>query len=227
MSVLCVFFRRKFVPYLEGGLRPDQVERFEGHLAACRPCGELFERVRAGHEAGRRFGRLGADLPPHLPGFEEIRAGRPDGRALRPRFATPALLAVLAGLAAIVIVSGRNAALRSGAGPAASLKVLGEREFTRLSIRDFAANSGGRIVTEGFVNTVYFDDEERTLHIKLVEGPKEPEPFVICEVRDVRGLTIPQTGSLVRVYGRARFDAQPGRGWHEVNPVTEIAVLKH
>jgi len=30
----------------------------------------------------------------------------------------------------------------------------------------------------------------------------------------------------VRVYGTARYDAQPGRGWHEVNPVLTLAVLK-
>lgn len=227
MSVLCFFFRRKFVPYLEGGLGPGQIERFEGHLAACRPCGELLERVRAGHEAGRRFGRLGTNPPPRLPEFDEIRTWRPFVRVLAPRLAMPALLAIVAGLAVIVIISGRNAALRSRAVMVATQKIPAGREFTPLSIRDFATSSSGRIVTEGFVNTVYYDDEERTLHIKLVEGLQEPEPFVICEVRDIRGMTIPQEGNLIRVYGKARFDAQPGRGWHEVNPVTEIAVLKH
>ena len=39
-------------------------------------------------------------------------------------------------------------------------------------------------------------------------------------------IPVPAEGSRVRVYGVARFDAQAGRGWHEVNPVLDIAVLK-
>jgi hypothetical protein len=226
MNALCFFLRRKSVSYLEGGLPPGQVERFERHLAGCRPCREYFERIRAGHEAGRRFGRLGTDLPPRLPEFEEIWAELPLVRALTPKLAMPAFLALLAGFAVILVISGRNTAMRPRAGAVASQAIPAGRKFTPLAIREFATNSRNWIVTEGFVNTVYFDEEERTLHIKLVEGPKKPEPFVICEVRDLRGLTIPEEGSRVRVYGTARFDAQPGRGWHEVNPVTDIAVLK-
>lgn len=39
-------------------------------------------------------------------------------------------------------------------------------------------------------------------------------------------MAIPREGSRVRVYGMARYDSQPGRGWHEVNPVMKIDVLK-
>jgi hypothetical protein len=131
----------------------------------------------------------------------------------------------LAGLAVLLVVSGRTTGSRTRDDFFASHDIQAGREFTPLAIREFAMNSRNRIVTEGFVHNVYYDEEERTLHIKLVEGLQDPEPFVICEIRDVRGLTIPREGSRVRVYGTARFDAQPGRGWHEVNPVMNIAVL--
>lgn len=216
MNILCFFLRRRFVPYLDGGLRPDQAGRLENHLAGCRECGDLIARIRSGHQAARRFGRLSPDASPRLPEFEEIWARRPSPSRLSPALAVPALLAVVAGLAVILVVSGR---------PTASRDIRAGREFTPLAIREFAMNSRSRIVTEGFVHNVYYDEQERTLHIKLVEGLQDPEPFVICEIRDVRGLTIPQQGSRVRVYGMARFDAQPGRGWHEVNPVMNIAVL--
>jgi hypothetical protein len=216
MNILCFSLRRKFVPYLEGGLRPGQVRRLEKHLAGCRECEDLIARIRAGHQAARRFGRSSPDPSPRLPEFEEIWARRLSAARLSPALAVPAVLAVVAGLAVLFVVSGRTTASRD---------IQAGREFTPLAIREFAMNSRNRIVTEGFVHNVYYDEQERTLHIKLVEGLQDPEPFVICEVRDVRGLTIPREGSRVRIYGMARFDAQPGRGWHEVNPVMNIAVL--
>jgi hypothetical protein len=225
MNILCFFLRRKFVPYLDGGLRPDQAGRLEKHLAGCRECGDLIVRIRAGHQAARRFGRLSPDASPRLPEFEEIWARRPSPSRLSPALAVPALLAVAAGLVMLVAVSSRTMTSHSREGLVASHDIQAGREFTPLAIREFAMNSRSRIVTEGFVHNVYYDEQERTLHIKLVEGLQDPEPFVICEIRDVRGLTIPQQGSRVRVYGMARFDAQPGRGWHEVNPVMNIAVL--
>jgi len=225
MSLSCRILRRGFVPYLEGELRPGRAGRLERHLAGCGECRTLIERVRAGHEAGRRFGRLSADLPPRFPAFEELAAGRPARRGLRPAVAVPALVSVAAALAAILVISGGDSPLRSRDSAAASRDVKADGAFTPLAIREFATNSRNRIVTEGYVHNVYYDKEERTLHIKLAEGPRDTEPFVICEIRDASGLTIPREGSRIRVYGTARFDAQPGRGWHEVNPVMEIAVL--
>jgi hypothetical protein len=225
MNVRCLFLRRRFVPYLEGGLQPSQAGRLEKHLAGCRECADLIARIRAGHQAARRFSRRLPDPSPRLPEFEEIWARRPSVARLSPALAAPALLAVVAGLAVLLVVSGRTTASRSREGSIASRDIQAGREFTPLAIREFATNSRSRVVTEGFVHKVYYDEQEQTLHIKLAEGPQDPDPFVICEIRDVRGLTIPQEGSRVRVYGAARFDAQPGRGWHEVNPVMNIAVL--
>jgi len=225
MRVLCVFFRRTFMPYLEEGLRPSRAGRLEKHLAGCSECADLMTRIRAGHQAARRFGRRSPDPSPRLPEFEEIWARRPSVARLSPALEVPLLLAAAAGLAVLLVLSGRTTATRSREGHIASSGIRAGREFTPLAIREFAMNSRSRVVTEGFVHKVYYDEQEQTLHIKLAEGPQDPAPFVICEIRDVRGLTIPREGSRVRVYGTARFDAQPGRGWHEVNPVMNIAVL--
>ena len=113
MNVPCFFLRRKFMPYLEGGLRPGQAGRLEKHLAGCRECADLIARVRAGHQAARRFGRLRPDPSPRLPEFEEIWARRPSVARLSPALAVPALLAVVAGLAVLLVVSGRTTASRS------------------------------------------------------------------------------------------------------------------
>ncbi|HSA95262.1 MAG TPA: zf-HC2 domain-containing protein [Acidobacteriota bacterium] len=217
MNVRCVLWRRKFLGRIEGGLTGPAAARLDRHLADCPDCRDLFERVRNGHEAGRLFGRLQPEPPPRWPGLEEIREGRavsPPVRRLVPALAAPILLAAVAAGLALLLSRGPRVP-----GPAGD-------SFAPLAIGEFARNTRARIVTEGFVNNVYFDEHERTLHIKLVEAPLKKEPFVICEVRDPRGLTIPAAGNRVRIYGTARYDGQPGREWHEINPVAEIAVLK-
>jgi hypothetical protein len=217
MSLSCLFLRRRFVPYLQGELEPGAAKRLEWHLAACGRCAELLSRTRAGHEAGRLFGRLGPAAPDRLPSFEAIQAGRRGHKGPSPAVVLTAGLAAAAGLITIIVVAGRDTAAPARGGAAGA--------FTHLAIGDFGTRSRSRVVTEGFVRNVYYDEQEQTLHIKLTESPRGQVPFVICEVRDARGLTIPMAGSRVRVYGTARFDPQPGRGWHEVNPVMQIAVL--
>jgi hypothetical protein len=214
MSLRCPIERRRFVSFLEGRLGARQAARLETHLAGCAGCAGLMARVRAGHEAARRFGRLLPDLPARLPELDRPEAAGHSARALSPALAAWALLAAAV---LIVVLAGRETG-GGGHAPAAA-------GFARTAIREFPQSSRSRVVTEGFVREVYYDDEEKTLHIKLAEGSAGPGPFVICEVRDSSRLTIPEKGSRIRVYGRARFDAQPGRGWHEVNPVMEIAVL--
>jgi hypothetical protein len=212
MTPRCFFERRRFVPGLEGDLSGPRAGRLEAHLARCPECRDLFARVRSGHEAGRRFGRLGPIPPRRLPDLDEI--PEPAARPLFTVLVTRALPAALAvGLALFAVFRGDR---RDGP------DVGG---FAPLAIREFATNERSRIFTEGFVHDVYFDEEERTLHIKLLESPRQMEPFVICEIRATGGVTVPSEGSRIRVYGNARFDGQPGRGWHEVNPVAKIAVL--
>jgi len=241
MSYRCYLLRRKFVPYLEGGLPPREAGRIEEHLAGCRTCGERLTTLRAGHQAGRQFGRLGPDIGHRPPEFEEIwaaigatldRRGGPAraGGNLLQTLSTPlavrVLLALVLAQSVLLVVSNWRTFRPANEVVAQSPDVRGLRGFTPVRIPEFSANSQFQIVTEGFVQDVYFDEQERTLHIKLVEAPNKPEPFVICEVRNLGDVIIPRQGNRVRVYGTARYDAQPGRGWHEVNPVLTLAVLK-
>jgi hypothetical protein len=205
------------------------VSRLEKHLAGCVECSEFLSRLRAGHEAGREFGRIGCATTrgPHT--FGELWTALGPKLGPRARQASAALrtfvTVALAG-AVLLVMSGRIGPWRSDSRPGA-LPDSGEfRDFTAVRIAEFPSQSRSRIFTEGFVRDVYFDEQEKTLHIKLVERPQKSEPFVICEIPSPDGMAIPREGSRIRVYGMARFDAQPGRGWHEVNPVLTMAVLK-
>jgi hypothetical protein len=241
MSWRCSRRRRGFVPYLEGGLPPREAQRLEKHLAHCRRCGELLARLRAGHEAGRNFGRIGAEIGQRPPVFEELRAAlgatrdvsglpvRPAGaffRALTTPLAVRVLITLVLAQSALLVVIYRKTLWSAGGRAAVSLVSGDFQDFTPLRITEFSSNTKSPIVTEGIVRDVYFDKEEKTLHIKLVDIQQKSEPFVICEILSPAGMAIPRAGSHVRVYGMARFDSQPGRGWNEVNPVMTIAVLK-
>ncbi len=241
MSYRCDLLRRKFVPYLEGLVPPREAERLEKHLAACRTCGVWLTTLRAGHQAGRQFARSGPAIAYRPPEFEEIWAGigatldrrggpaRDRGnllQALSTPLAVRFLLALVLAQAVLLVVSNWRTFRPANEIVAASPDVRELRGFTPVRIPEFSSNSQFQIVTEGFVQDVYFDEHERTLHIKLVEALHQPGPFVICEVRNLGDVIIPRQGNRVRVYGTARYDAQPGRGWHEVNPVLTLAVLK-
>jgi hypothetical protein len=233
----CFFLRRGFVPYLEGEIAPRKAKSIESHLARCPECRELLARVCAGRVAARHLGREALGTGHHPPLFEELwedigarltarhRQVWNVGNVLRSlsRPVTAQLLVVLVlALSVWLVVSYRISPMR----PGVSLNTPDFRGFTPIRIAEFSSNNRSRVVTEGFVNGVYFDEEEKTLHIKLVEARHESAPFVICEVLNPSGIAIPREGSRVRVYGTARYDSQPGRGWNEVNPVTNIDVLK-
>jgi len=241
MRYPCFFLRKKFVTYLEGEIAPGEAKRLERHLGACRECAELLAQLRSGHEAGRQYGRLAPDAGHRPPKFEEIwaaicptldRPARPamaGGRILRA-LSTPLAVRLLIVLvltqAVLLVVSLRKIPSPVVAGAVQTGDTPMLQGYAPVRIAEFSSNSEFRVVTEGFVEDVYFDEHEKSLHIKLVEVAQKHEPFVICEIRDLGGLTIPQPGNRVRVYGTARYDDQPGRGWHEVNPVLTLAVLK-
>ena len=227
--------------YLEGGIAPREAERLEWHVGGCRECNELLVRLRSGHEAGRQFGRLGPDAGLRPPEFKEIWAAigatldRPahpvrTGGKLLQALSTPLaarfLIALVLAQSVLLVVSFRKMPSRVTAGAVRTEGGPVLQGYAPVRIAQFASNSEFRVVTEGFVQAVYFDEHERTLHIKLVETLQKQEPFVICEVKNLGDVIIPGRGSRVRVYGTARYDAQPGRGWHEVNPVLAMAVLK-
>ena len=241
MRYPCFFLRKKFVTYLEGGVAPGEAKRLERHFGACRECAELLARLRSGHEAGRQFGRLAPAADQRPPVFEEIwaaigatldRPARPakaGGRflqALSTPLAARLLLVLVLTQAVLLVVSLRKIPPRAVAGAVRTGDAPLLQGYAPVRIAEFSSNSEFRVVTEGFVKDVYFDEREKSLHIKLVEDPLKPEPFVICEVRKLGDMIIPRQGNRVRVYGTARYDPQLGRGWHEVNPVLTLAVLK-
>jgi Putative zinc-finger len=241
MTGRCYFLRKRFLPCLEGGLPSGSRERLEKHLARCRECRALFEMVQAGHEAGRELGRTDRYLRQRPPVFEELRsrAGElPVQRGLRlgtwrrlldhltAPVAVQILIVFALALTVLFLLSHRNMPRGAEDRPMFSASATGGRNFRALSIAAFEPNAHTPVVTEGLVRHVYFDDEENTLHIKLVEPGESAGPFVICEVHSLSGMAIPREGNHVRVYGMARFDPEPGRGWNEVNPVTNIDILK-
>jgi hypothetical protein len=244
MSWRCFFQRRKILRYLDGEVSQHEAIRLEKHLLDCQECKELFARLRAGHQAGRQFGRIGPEISQSPPEFEKLwedisvkfnGQSRPD-RNLNDIFQglpiTPALrifiTTVMAGLVILLVFNGK-ALWKTEEQDALPATVLKYRDFTPVRITELASKTQSPIVTEGIVSAIYFDEKEKTLHIKLVEFPhkSESDPFVICEILSPSEMTIPQEGNRIRVYGMARYDAQPGRGWHEVNPVLTMAVLKH
>ncbi len=241
MKPPCSYARRKLLPFIEADLSPREEARLKRHLTSCRACRDKLERLRIGHMAARELGRLGpAKTRRRPPEFAKLRAdldqaskGRarpiPSGAGVHRALATPlavkALVAIVLALAALLMVSNRRMTWRTPA-EADVMRAAAAREFTPVRITDFTPDTKSPVVTEGIVGAVYFDKEEQTLHIKLVDARHRPEPFVICEVHRPGAMAIPEEGSRIRVYGTARYDPQPGRGWNEVNPVTNIDVLK-
>jgi hypothetical protein len=242
--MICLRYRlrRLFVPYLDGELAADSAKRVEDHLRACGRCRAEFARLRAGHRLAARLGRTNAAGDAHPPVFEAPETGTGLGRLPRfrravdrwaDRLAPLASTAVIQGtmavalvLAVVFAVTGRRMTIGERAALLAKSNTLNIGDYHALRIPELPANTRPYIATEGYVRDVYLDPEERTLHFKLVEAAKGSEPFVVCEILSPAGMALPQEGSRVRVYGVARYDAQPGRKWYEVNPVLDFAVLK-
>jgi hypothetical protein len=229
------------LPYLERGLTPRRADRLEKHLASCPGCRELLAGLCAGHLSARKFGRLARDVDQSPPEFEKIwpgiasRLNKDEGpvrtrRNIFGHLAAPlpvrVLIALIAAEGVLILVANRIIPERADSGAVRSWSVRQISDFTPLRIAEFSAAVKSPVVTEGIVRDVYFDKQEKTLHIKLVDVLRKSEPFVICEIRRPGGIDVPSEGSRVRVYGVPRYDSQPGRGWNEVNPVIAIDVVK-
>lgn len=236
------YLRRKFVPYLEGELPPHEAKRMETHLQTCEKCRTMFVQLRAGHQLARQLRPIPPDCAHRPPEFETMLADAdelPRGRSRLARawdnwldaLTTPrvalALAVLVLVLSALLAVSNWRILFGERNGVSAKLTALDFSRFRSLSIPELQSNTLPHIATEGYVRDVRVDEEEGTLHFKLVEIPQGSGPFVVCEIMSPTGMSLPREGSRVRVYGVARYDAQPGRNWHEVNPVLNIAVLKH
>jgi len=241
MSCWRKYLRRKFVPYLEGELSPQEAKRLEKHLVGCEKCRALIVRLRAGHQWAQHLHPLKADDIHRLPELETMMMDigqAATGRTKLARvweicldvLATPRAVQVLTVLVlvqlALLVVSNRRIFFGERDGVTAKPSALSFSAYHHLSISELKLNTKPHVATEGYVRDVYADEEEGTLHFKLVEGPYGSEPFIVCEIINPLEMTAPREGSRVRVYGVSRYDAQINRKWHEVNPVLNIAVLK-
>ena len=229
------------MPYLEGSLPARKAARLERHLGECASCRALLGRLQAGHRLAERLDRGGPDGADGAPELKDLLTdveGAPGRRHLfagtweswldlvTTRGAVQALAVIVVALLVLLAVTNRRP---SPGGPAlAGLRpgALDVRDFHPLRIGELPTNTRPYVATEGFVRDVHIDAEEKTMHFKLAESADAASPYIICEIMRRAEIPVPVEGSRVRVYGVARFDAQAGRGWHEVNPVLEIAVLK-
>lgn len=233
--------RRKFVLYLEGELPPREEKRLEKHILDCESCRAMFIRVRAGHQSAQLLRHLSTDDAHRAPEYEavisdigEVVSGRQ--RLVRAwenwlyMLTTPRVVQVLTVLVlvqlALLIFLNRRDLFGDRQSVTAQPRALDFSAFHPLSIPEHQWNIRPYITTEGYVRDVYVDKEEGTLHFKLMEFPQGSGPFVVCEILRPLSIPPPSEGSRVRVYGVARYDAQPDRMWHEVNPVLNITVLK-
>jgi hypothetical protein len=233
--------KKVFVPYLEGDLSARQAARLERHLQACEECRIEIARLRSGDAAARTLRVPDGDAARRPPGISEILADSAEPSAgiggwIRRQeirlaaLTTPRTVLVLA--AAVLLLLVALALMNHGLLPwsRASAKFRGDvapaGEYRPLTVPEVAKNTRPRITVEGYVRDVRLDSEERILRFKLTEKASEASPFVVCEILDPSGMIVPREGSLVRVYGVARFDAQPGREWHEINPVLNISIVK-
>ncbi len=234
--------KRRLLRYLEGDLPVGKAERLEKHLFRCPECRAEIARLRTAGAAVR--GLCVAEADPanaKAPGISEILSG-PDepfsgvGGWLRRweiRFAALAtpkavLMLALVVLMLFIAVLAGNRAFFGGGRDFSSFRawISAAGEFHPLSVSEVAANTRPRISVEGIVHEILFDPKEKILRFKLIGKPSEPEPFVVCEILDSASLPAVREGDRVRVYGIARFDPQPGREWHEVNPVLNMTVIK-
>lgn len=234
--------RKELVPYLEGRLPVRKAARLERHVRECEDCRAEIARLRAGDEAARKL-RFPEEAPggTRAPGIAAILAdpAEPSSgiggwiRRWEIRFAaltTPRAVLILAlvVLALFVVLGLSRRGLLPGRRASASFSSswAAAGEFHPLRVSEVAANTRPRISVEGFVREARLDPKDRILRFRLTDRPSDAEPFVVCEILDPASMAVPREGDRVRVYGVARFDAQPGRGWHEVNPVLRITILE-
>lgn len=231
--------RRKFVPYIEGDLQPKDVKKVEEHLLDCEWCRAVLVRLRAGHQMAQELRHFTSDA--EHPEFEAVLADAGGTRVgCRARgavweawldgLATPRVVEVLTLVVivqlALLVFSNRSVLFGARYRIAVKPAALNLSEFRQLDIRELRSNTQPHVATDGYVREVHTDEEEGTVHFKLVEDAQGSGPFVICEIMSEQA-EVPREGSHVRVYGVARYDAQTNRKWYEVNPVLNIALLKN
>jgi hypothetical protein len=201
----------------------------------------MFIRLRAGHRSALLLRHLSTDDAHRAPEYEAVMSDIGEVVPRRQRWlqawenwlymlTTPRVIQVLMALVlmqlALLIFLNRRVLFGGRQSLMALPSAVNFSAFHPLSIAEHQWNTRPYITSEGYVRDVSFDKEEGTLHFKLTEFPQGTGPFVVCEMLRPLSMPPPSEGSRVRVYGVARYDAQPGRKWHEVNPVLNMAVLK-
>ncbi len=241
MRCLRFDLRRKFLPYLEGSGPAAERVRLEKHLKRCANCRATLIRLGDGHRLAQSLRNPDPEGTGPAPEFQGLMSGARagsdsnlhrwtrfpviwSGAASRP-WVVYALTAVVLAQLALLAMTNRRILFPKRYSSIVRPTYLDLSGFRSLSLSDVRGNTLPRIATEGYVRDVHIDEEERTVHFKLVESPQGSENFVVCEMISPLGLPVPQEGSRVKVYGIARFDAQANRNWHEVNPVLNIATL--
>ncbi len=236
MTVRKTHDRSKFLPYLEGGLPPAETEKLASHLETCARCRAEFAALRDGHTWALKLKDAAGDMAgiPSGPLTDFAPASTSPSRSRWmgpfPRLAASAGTRAVWILGAIVLVqfvllAATNFDRLSGRRNEAPQ--MDFSSFRALTIQEVPSNTEPHIVTQGYVQEVWQDAHEDTLHFKLVADPHDPGAFVVCEILASSRIAAPRQGNFVRVYGISRYDAQQGREWHEVNPVLNLAVLKH
>jgi len=239
--------RRDFLSSLSGSLPSERLRELESHLARCGACRETFARLKDGHRIARKLAGIDKNNPLIAeecgtpPAFSAVLVEAGGGSGLRRKWegwriswsltaAAPRTVLILAVLvlaqAALLVFVNRGAIFGLPPSPAAAISGIALDRFQILDIADVPLNAHPHIATEGYVRKVWMDAEEKTLHFMLASSPEGEGPYVICEILSPDRISAPRAGSRVRVYGLARYDAQIGRQWHEVNPVLDISVLK-
>jgi len=239
--------REMFLPYADETLPLEKRRAMERHLDGCDSCREEFLRLKTGHDLAVKLGRVEKRSSSGEPGFapapefspalaEDVWASR--GRRRWNGFMLRWTLAVssprtVAALATVVIIQAlllgflnRDALFGTGNAAPASISGIAINNFRILDIAELPTNSHPHVTTEGYVRKVWMDAEENTLHFMLAANPEGAGPFIVCEILNPELISAPRAGNRVKVYGVARYDAQAGRQWHEVNPVLDLSVIK-
>ena len=236
--MMCVRFDlwKTYSRYLDGELDRAAVTTVEGHLLDCNDCRARVARLRDGQRLARQLPRL---TPPQ-DGWEALAAALEEeavetatarqpagGAAWQQTLTSPYFAVAILGLALMVLSA---ALLWQGPRPAEAIPLVSTFDgsgFRPVSISEIGKNTAPHVVAEGYVAEVKVDANDGDYMFKLVEDVRRAEPFIICEIISPINLEPPVVGSRVRVYGVSRFDAEEGRGWHEVHPVLNIETVRH